>query len=99
MTEHTTITLPRYMIERAIKGLLDVDKHFYGESEVVARMLAREMAKPDTGNPVSVPEGWQLVGWWHQVEDPDECDFFFADAINGDCPHCFPCYADIGGRK
>lgn len=47
----------------------------------------------------SVPPGWKLVGWWHQVEDPDECDFFYADAINGDCPSCHPCYADIGGEE
>ncbi len=46
----------------------------------------------------SVPPGWKLVGWWHRVEDTDECDFFYADAINGDCPSCHPCYADIGGE-
>lgn len=40
----------------------------------------------------------KLVGWWHDVEDSDECDFFYVDAINGDCPSCHPCYADIGGE-
>jgi hypothetical protein len=41
------------------------------------------------------PKGWKLVGYWHQAEDPDECDFFLADAINGDCPDCHPCYIPV----
>lgn len=43
-------------------------------------------------------EGWDgmtLVGYWHQADDPDECDFYYADAINGDCPQCSPCYTKI----
>lgn len=42
------------------------------------------------------PKDMKLVGYYHKAPsgDPHEDDFFFADAINGDCPHCHPCYMD-----
>lgn len=38
----------------------------------------------------------KLIGYYHKAPSGDPCedDFFFADAINGDCPNCHPCYID-----
>lgn len=42
------------------------------------------------------PIGWKLIGYYHKASSGDalEDDFFFSDAINGDCPDCHPCYID-----
>ena len=94
-----TITLPRSVVEQALEALGENGMPFHDYQVMAAFRAALAAPQPDAGIPASVPDGWKLVGWWHQVEDPDECDFFYADAINGDCPSCHPCYADIGGEE
>jgi hypothetical protein len=46
-----------------------------------------------------IEKAWHLVGYYHKAETADECDFYFLDAINGDCPDCHPCYADTAALE
>lgn len=60
-----------------------------GTPEAIERLSALIRAERDKE---LLEVAGEPVGYWHQAEDPDECDFYFADAINGDCPDCQPCY-------
>lgn len=31
-------------------------------------------------------------GYWHQADDPDECEFHLASDVSGDCAMCIPLY-------
>ena len=47
----------------------------------------------------AIPKTWHLVGYYHKAESADECDFYFKDVINDDCPDCHPCYADTAALE
>ena len=83
------ILIDRAIVEQALETLNAQHIEWFMSKRVQAiEVLRSALDKPDC----------KLVGWWHDVEDPDECDFFYADAINGDCPSCHPCCAAIGGE-
>lgn len=79
---------------------LDYEPTEPGEFEFMRDMLIHAFTTftPDvkTAQAGQVPKDMKLVGYYHKAPsgDPHEDDFFFADAINGDCPHCHPCYMD-----
>ena len=59
------------------------------------------MNKTDTleADAPAIPKTWHLVGYYHKAESADECDFYFKDVINDDCPDCHPCYADTAALE
>ena len=63
------------------------------------RMLMGEAADMLEADAPAVPKTWHLVGYYHKAESADECDFYFKDVINDDCPDCHPCYADTAALE
>ena len=63
------------------------------------RMLINEAADMLEADAPAIPKTWHLVGYYHKAESADECDFYFKDVINDDCPDCHPCYADTAALE
>ena len=63
------------------------------------RMLMGEAADMLEADAPAIPKTWHLVGYYHKAESADECDFYFKDVINDDCPDCHPCYADTAALE
>ena len=63
------------------------------------RMLMAQAADMLEADAPAIPKTWHLVGYYHKAESADECDFYFKDVINDDCPDCHPCYADTAALE
>ena len=61
--------------------------------------MYREAADMLEADAPAIPKTWHLVGYYHKAESADECDFYFKDVINDDCPDCHPCYADTAALE
>ena len=62
-------------------------------------MLMAQAADMLEADAPAIPKTWHLVGYYHKAESADECDFYFKDVINDDCPDCHPCYADTAALE